>query len=99
MNNIKLEHLRPSDIINIGGTIFNENGNTAFVCGMDSASVEKLFLIELLAKINPDYKIIEYYEMDMMPDPEISPDSAVYVTNLPYDEYERIMQEASETLA
>lgn len=80
MRNISVEK---NDILKIGNTIFEENGNVNILCSIQTAKIEEILLRNILLTFNEEYKIIseEDFEWDNG-DKEIK-----FITNMPWNEY------------
>ena len=77
-----------TDILNIGHTAFNENGNTAIVCKVDCSGIEEILLRSILKCYGEEYAIIDEYDSwDEDENDEIvkGTEDIVFVTNLPYE--------------
>lgn len=77
-----------TDILNIGHTIFNENGNTAIVCKVYCSGIESIFLRNILKCYGEEYTIIDEYDSwDEDENDEVikGTEDIVFVTNLPYE--------------
>lgn len=83
MRNISVEK---NDILKIGNTIFEENGNVGILCSIQTANIEEILLRNILLTFNEKYKIIseEDFEWDNG-DKEIK-----FITNMPWNEYVNI---------
>lgn len=68
-----------SDIMNIGHTAFNENGNLSIICKLEKSNFEKSLLRNILKCFGEQYKIVNTRDFD-----GYNQDDIVFETNLPY---------------
>ena len=73
--NIQVEK---KDIECIGHTSYNNNGNLAVICSVDTSSIENILLRNILKCFGEEYKIIADYDTDSE---EIGNSDIVYETN------------------
>lgn len=88
--------IEKGDIKNIGHTIYEESGNTVFVCDIRTCNVEEILLRNILKCFGDEFEIIDtedyWYEL---PNGEDDVD-IVYFTNLPYDEYRKTYEKEGD---
>ena len=74
-----------NDIIRVGHTAYEENGNTVFVCDIKTANVEEILLRNILLCFG-DYEIVETEDVY----PNVLDDSEVvieFTTDLPWEAF------------
>jgi len=79
--------LKKSDLKNIGHTAHQDNGTTTFYCHFRTVNLEVMFLRSILE--HHGYKITAEDDATCHPSSD-SPDSTVFFTNLPWDEYMKL---------
>ena len=85
--NIQVEK---KDIKKIGNTAFNEDGFLAIVCDGDTSNIEEILLRSILKCFGDDYKVIKTEDYRWENDEGEVVYEILYVTNLPYELFEKI---------
>ncbi len=85
--NIQVEK---KDIKKIGNTAFNEDGFLAIVCDGDTSNIEEILLRSILKCFGDDYKVIKTEDYIWENDEGEVVYEILYVTNLPYELFEKI---------
>ena len=80
---MKIE-VEKKDIMCIGHTFYNENGNLAVICSTETSGIEYILLRNILKCFGEKYKIVAEYDTDSE---DIEYSDIVYETNLPYSIY------------
>lgn len=86
--NIQVEK---KDIKKIGNTAFNEDGFLAIVCDGDTSNIEEILLRSILMCFGDDYKVIKTEDYRWENDEGEVVYEILYVTNLPYELFEKII--------
>ena len=86
--NIQVEK---EDINKIGYTGYKENGFLAIICNGDTANIEEILLRSILKCFGDEYKIIKT-EVFIWKNEEGEEEvfDILYITNLPYELFEKI---------
>ena len=78
------------DIKKIGNTKYNEGGFLAIICDGDTCNIEEILLRSILKCFGDDYKVIKTEDYIWENDEGEVVYEILYVTNLPYEIYEKI---------
>ena len=78
------------DIKKIGHTCYNESGFLAIVCDGDTCNIEEILLRSILKCFGDDYKVIKTEDYIWENDEGEVVYEILYVTNLPYELFEKI---------
>ena len=78
------------DIKRIGHTCYNEGGFLAIVCDGDTSNIEEILLRTILKCFGDDYKVIKTEDYIWENDEEEVVFEILFITNLPYEVYEKI---------
>ena len=78
------------DIKKIGYACYNEGGFLAIVCDGDTSNIEEIMLRTILKCFGDDYKVIKTEDYIWENDEGEVVCEILYVTNLPYEIYEKI---------
>lgn len=78
------------DIKKIGNTKYNEGGFLAIVCDGDTCNIEEILLRSILKCFGDDYKVIKTEDYIWENDEGEVVYEILYVTNLPYELFEKI---------
>ena len=78
------------DIKKIGNTKYNEGGFLAIVCDGDTCNIEEILLRSILKCFRDDYKVIKTEDYIWENDEGEVVYEILYVTNLPYELFEKI---------
>lgn len=72
----------------IGDSIYNEDGNTSFICGILTANLEFMFLEAILEEHYPEYDVI-FEKAYVCPN---GSERVEIFTNMPYSIYEELIR-------
>ena len=78
------------DIKKIGNTKYNEGGFLAIICDGDTCNIEEILLRSILKCFGDDYKVIKTEDYIWENDEGEVVYEILYVTNLPYELFEKI---------
>ena len=78
------------DIKRIGHTCYNEGGYLAIMCDGDTSNIEEILLRSILKCFGDDYKVIKTEDYIWQNDVGEVVYEILYVTNLPYELFEKI---------
>lgn len=78
------------DIKRIGHTCYNEGGSLAIMCDGDTSNIEEILLRTILKCFGDDYKVIKTEDFIWENDEGEVVYEILYVTNLPYELFEKI---------
>ena len=78
------------DIKRIGHTCYNEGGSLAIMCDGDTCNIEEILLRSILKCFGDDYKVIKTEDFIWENDEGEVVYEILYVTNLPYELFEKI---------
>ena len=78
------------DIKRIGHTCYNEGGYLAIMCDGDTSNIEEILLRSILKCFGDDYKVIKTEDFIWENDEGEVVYEILYVTNLPYELFEKI---------
>ena len=78
------------DIKRIGHTCYNEGGSLAIMCDGDTCNIEEILLRSILKCFGDDYKVIKTEDYIWENDEGEVVYEILYVTNLPYELFEKI---------
>jgi hypothetical protein len=78
------------DIKRIGHTCYNEGGYLAIMCDGDTSNIEEILLRSILKCFGDDYKVIKTEDFIWENDEGEVVYEILYVTNLPYEIFEKI---------
>lgn len=78
------------DINKIGHACYNECGFLAIMCNGDTCNIEEILLRSILKCFGDDYKVIKTEDYIWENDEGEVVYEILYVTNLPYEIYEKI---------
>ena len=78
------------DIKKIGNTKYNEGGFLAIICDGDTCNIEEILLKSILKCFGDDYKVIKTEDYIWENDEGEVVYEILYVTNLPYELFEKI---------
>ena len=78
------------DIKKIGFACYNEGGFLAIVCDGDTSNIEEILLRSVLKCFGDDYKVIKTEDYIWEKDEGEVVCEILYVTNLPYELFEKI---------
>ena len=70
------------DIKKIGHTTYGEGGNTAIICGIDTANIEEILLRNILKCFGNEYEIVSSEDYN-----GYGEDDILFLTNLPFETY------------
>ena len=82
--------VKKEDIKKIGNTKYNEGGFLAIVCDGDTSNIEEILLRSILKCFGDDYKVIKTEDFIWENDEGEVVCEILYVTNLPYELFEKI---------
>lgn len=82
--------VKKEDIKKIGHTCYNESGFLAIVCDGDTSNIEEILLRSILKCFGDDYKVIKSEDYIWENDEGEVVYEILYVTNLPYELFEKI---------
>ena len=82
--------VKKEDIKKIGNTKYNEGGFLAIVCDGDTCNIEEILLRSILKCFRDDYKVIKTEDYIWENDEGEVVYEILYVTNLPYELFEKI---------
>ena len=82
--------VKKEDIKKIGNTKYNEGGFLAIVCDGDTSNIEEILLRSILKCFGDDYKVIKTEDYIWENDEGEEVYEILYVTNLPYELFEKI---------
>ena len=78
------------DIKKIGYACYNEGGFLAIMCDGDTSNIEEILLRSILKCFGDDYKVIKTEDFIWENDEGEVVYEILYVTNLPYELFEKI---------
>lgn len=78
------------DIKKIGNAKYNEGGFLAIMCDGDTCNIEEILLRSILKCFGDDYKVIKTEDYIWENDEEEVVFEILFITNLPYEVYEKI---------
>ena len=78
------------DIKRIGHTCYNEGGYLAIMCDGNTSNIEEILLRSILKCFGDDYKVIKTEDYIWENDEEEVVFEILFITNLPYEVYEKI---------
>ena len=78
------------DIKKIGYACYNEGGFVAIMCDGDTCNIEEILLRSILKCFGDDYKVIKTEDYIWENDEGEVVYEILYVTNLPYELFEKI---------
>ena len=78
------------DIKKIGYACYNEGGFLAIMCDGDTCNIEEILLRSILKCFGDDYKVIKTEDYIWEKDEGEVVCETLYVTNLPYELFEKI---------
>jgi len=78
------------DIKKIGYACYNEGGFLAIMCDGDTCNIEEILLRSILKCFGDDYKVIKTEDYIWEKDEGEVVCEILYVTNLPYELFEKI---------
>lgn len=81
--------VKKEDIKKIGYACYNEGGFLAIMCDGDTCNIEEILLRSILKCFGDDYKVIKTEDYICEKDEEVVCE-ILYVTNLPYELFEKI---------
>ena len=82
--------VKKEDIKKIGNTKYNEGGFLAIICDGDTCNIEEILLRSILKCFGDDYKVIKTEDYIWENDEEEVVFEILFITNLPYEVYEKI---------
>ncbi len=82
--------VKKDDIKKIGHTCYNEGGFLAIVCDGDTSSIEEILLRSILKCFGDEYMVIKTEDYIWENDEGEVVYEILYVTNLPYELFEKI---------
>ena len=82
--------VKKEDIKKIGNTKYNEGGFLAIICDGDTCNIEEILLRSILKCFGDDYKVIKTEDYIWENDEGEVVYEILYITNLPYEIYEKI---------
>ena len=82
--------VKKEDIKKIGNTKYNEGGFLAIICNGDTSNIEEILLRSILKCFGDDYKVIKTEDYIWENDEGEVVYEILYVTNLPYELFEKI---------
>ena len=82
--------VKKEDIKKIGNTKYNEGGFLAIMCDGDTCNIEEILLRSILKCFGDDYKVIKTEDFIWENDEGEVAYEILYVTNLPYELFEKI---------
>ena len=83
---MKTINVKKEDVGMIGHTVFEVEGNTAFVCEPSTSRIEEILLRNILELFGEDIRIIDTEEQWNRDFPHKIV-GVVFITNLPYETY------------
>ena len=78
------------DIKKIGNTKYNEGGFLAIICDGETSNIEEILLRSILKCFGDDYKVIKTEDYIWEKDEGEVVCEILYITNLPYELFEKI---------
>lgn len=82
--------VKKEDIKKIGNAKYNEGGFLAIMCDGDTCNIEEILLRSILKCFGDDYKVIKTEDYIWENDEEEVVFEILFITNLPYEVYEKI---------
>ena len=82
--------VKKEDIKKIGYACYNEGGFLAIMCDGDTCNIEEILLRSILKCFGDDYKVIKTEDYIWEKDEGEVACEILYVTNLPYELFEKI---------
>ena len=82
--------VKKEDIKKIGYACYNEDGFLAIMCNGDTRNIEEILLRSILKCFSEDYKVIKTEDYIWENDEGKEVYDILYVTNLPYELFEKI---------